>query len=234
MIVLCNGMPRSGSTWSFHVCEKLLRAADPRARVCTRFTHAPGDCIDTLVRHCDHLIVKSHSLDCQSMAMCCAGAAKVIYTHRDPYDAVASLMQMFGYTFEQAAAAIGRSLRLYQFHRSHGRAMIVPYRELREKPRATIRAISRYLETAVSTEKIGRVDAETSFAAMKAVADQIGESDSEFLVRRPGTVYDKRTHLHRNHLRNGGTGYGRDLLSARQQRVVRKMVREFSGRVVEL
>jgi hypothetical protein len=234
MIVLCNGMPRSGSTWSFHVCEKLLRAADARARVCTRFTHAPGDWIDTLAPQCDHLIVKSHSLDCLSMAMCCAGAAKVVYTQRDPYDAVASLMQMFQYTFEQAAAAIGRSLRLYEFHRSHRHAMIVPYQALREKPRATIRAISRYLETAVSAQTIGRVHAETSFAAMKAMADQVGESDSEFLVRRSGTVYDKRTHLHRNHLRNGGTGYGRGLLSLRQQRAVGKMLREFSGRVVEL
>ncbi len=234
MIVLCNGMPRSGSTWSFNVCLKLLRMADPRARICAQFTHAPGDLIDTLEPQCDHLVLKSHGLDCLSMAMSCSGAAKVVYTHRDPYDAVASLMQMFQYTFEQAAEAIERALALYEFHRGHGQALIVPYRALREKPRQTIRAISRYLRLDISAAAADRVSAETSFAAMKAMADQIGEGDSGFLVRRAGDVYDSRTHLHRNHVRHGGTGYGRRMLSIRQQRSITKMLRQFDGRVVEL
>lgn len=234
MIVLCNGMHRSGSTWSFSVCVKLLRLADPRANVSAQFTKTPGDLINALEPRYDHLVIKAHSLDYPSMALSCCGAAKVVYTHRDAYDAVASLMQMFQYPFDDALAAIHGSLLLYEFHHSHGRAMIVPYASLMEKPLETIGAISRYLELDASAAMIVQVNAETSFQAMKAMADQIGDGDSDFLVRRAGDMYDTRTHLHRHHLRNGASGYGRGMLSRRQQQCVGKMLRELAGRAVDI
>ena len=220
--------------WSFNVCVKLLRLADPSGTVCARFTKTPGDLIDALEPEYNHLVIKAHSLDYSSMALSCAGAAKVVYTHRDPYDAVSSLMQMFQYAFDNALAAIHASLLLYEFHRSHGRAMIVPYASLMEKPLETIRAISRYLELDASAAIIAQVNADTSFQAMQAMADQIGGGDSDFLVRRAGDIYDTRTHLHRHHLRNGASGYGRAMLSRRQQQGVGKMLRELAQRAVEI
>src|SRR5579883_91403 len=226
MIVLCNGMHRSGSTWSFNVCVQLLRIRDPQSRLLTDFTSTPGQRIQALRSQCDHLIVKSHTIDDSAREMCGSGDVKAIYTHRDAYDAIASLMQMFQFSFEDALAAVHNSLRILEFHRGHGRALIVPYDSLMARPREMVSAVCGYLAIDVSPAQMDGVHAGTSFAAVKEASEKIGDDESAFVVRRGGDEYDTRTHLHRNHVRDGSSGYGRRLLSPEQCRSVGAMLDE--------
>jgi len=109
MLVFCNGMPRSASTWSYNVALGLLR------RSASGEVHGGYDdnlprFLGSLPASAAHAVVKSHSLDSAGRSLVQLGVAKVIYTWRNLADAVASFMTMFGADFDHAIAAVAWSI----------------------------------------------------------------------------------------------------------------------------
>src|SRR5262249_33241840 len=102
MVLICAGMPRSASTWSLNVCNRLLRAAYPSASIGSGYSDRLLDWLaDERAEH-DHFVLKSHAVGDVGLSLLRLGAAKAVYTRRDPYDAIASTMIMFEVTFEVA------------------------------------------------------------------------------------------------------------------------------------
>ena len=216
MIVLCNGMPRSASTWSFNVCRLLLQQLRPEAALCARYHEKISEAIDPLRGSYEHVILKCHTLDERGRELCRFGVARAIYTHRDPFDAIHSAMVMFQHSFEDALDSIRRSLDLYQFHRSTGEAHIVSYDAIFRTPEKAIADLAAYLDLSASPELVKRIAAQTSMDAMKEIARQVGRERHG--IRTSRSLYDPETHVHRDHIRDGRTGHGRGYLSAEQLR----------------
>ena len=216
MIILCNGMPRSASTWSFNVCRLLLQELHPQATLCARYHENIAEAMDPLRGSYDHVVLKCHFLDERGRELCRAGVARTVYTHRDPFDAIYSAMAMFHHTFEDALDSIRRSLELLEFHRASGNAHILEYHAIVRTPKKAIAMVAAYLALNASEEAVGRIAAQTSTEAMKAIAAQVGRERRG--VRTPRSMYDPETHVHRNHIRDGRTGHGRKLLSPEQLR----------------
>src|SRR5437016_1457023 len=113
MLVLCNGMPRSASTWTYNVTMALLGGTGRRVH---------GGYGDRLVEFlksappAEHLVVKSPFLTPVGRALARTGAARVIYSWRDPADAIGSAMAVFGKPFDELLAVIDASLELRAFH----------------------------------------------------------------------------------------------------------------------
>jgi Sulfotransferase domain len=216
MIVLCNGMPRSASTWSFNVCRLLLKDLRPDATLYGRYHENLAEVIDPLCGSYDHVVLKCHTLDQRGRELCRSGVARAIYTHRDPFDAIHSAMVMFRHTFDDALESIRRSLELYEFHRSTGEAHIVSYDAIVRKPQKAIADVAAYLDLDAAPEVIGRVAVETSVEAMKEIARQVGGERRG--IRTPRSIYDPETQVHRDHIRDGRTGHARHYLSPDQLR----------------
>lgn len=216
MIVLCNGMPRSASTWSFNVCRLLLQELRPRATLCARYHENIAQAIDPLCGSYEHVVLKCHTLDQRGREMCRAGVARPVYTHRDPFDAIHSAMAMFQHTFDDALDSIRRSLELFEFHRANGNAHIVEYRAIVRTPKKAIAMLAAYLELEANPEVVGRVAEQTSTQAMMAIAAQVGRERRG--VRTPRSIYDPETHVHRDHIRDGRTGHGRGFFTSEQLR----------------
>lgn len=218
MIVFCDGMPRSASTWIFNVCLKLM-AGDSRAEsVYFGFDDNVGSLLSNLPLEYDHAVIKCHRLDHTAKALIRTGAARAIYTYRDPFDAIASYMRMFNCGFDDTLAAIVDSLEMCRFQQKYPNCRNIGYEAIMSAPREEIADTARFLGLDRSPTTISRVHAETCFGAMKQISDELSKQDPSSLVHAGDLAYDPRTLLHPQHVRDGGIGYGQQMLTLEQQR----------------
>ena len=218
MLVICNGMPRSASTWSYNVAMAIVRST--AEEIYGGYEENLQRFLGRLPASCVHAVLKCHSLDASGLGLAQLRAAKVIYTWRELADATASFMNMFDVDFEHAYAVMSSSLDLYRCHRSNG-ALILSYDAITQQPTESVAAIASYLNVAVRSEVVAQIADENSFGRMRQKVEEIGTVEyGERLisheltsyanaVRRDRTYfYDPETLLQLGHIRDGGTGYG--------------------------
>ena len=236
MLVLCNGMPRSASTWSYNVAMALLRNSGPE--VFGGYDENLHRFLCGLPASCVHAVLKCHSLDAAGLGLAQVHAAKVVYTWRDLADATASFMTMFDVDFEHVVAVMSSSLDLYRRHRRNG-ALILSYEAITHKPTDSVAAIAAHLNVAAHQELIAQIAEANSFGRMREKVEEISTLDyAERLVRHDRTsytdaarcdrsyVYDPETLYQLNHIRDGSTGYGASRLSQDQLRRLEELLRE--------
>lgn len=214
MVVLCNGMLRSGSTWSFNVALELVKSYQPERKIFGFYNDNPAVLFAATRPRFSNLVIKSHTPDPSTYELCRTGAIKAIYTWRDPYDVIVSAMRMFGDSAEHWMAVLRNSLRLWSFHRAAGSACIVSYESIVHAPLASLNAIAAYLGIHIEPEEAHRIAQATSLEQVKGFSQQITDLAQERVVRKDGYVFDRRTLLHQNHIRDGRIGYGVGLLDS--------------------
>jgi hypothetical protein len=224
MLVLCNGMPRSASTWSYNVAMTLLRRT--AEEVCGDYDENLHRFLCGLPASCVHAVLKCHSLDAAGLGLAQLQAAKVVYTWRDLADATASFMTMFDVDFEHTIALMSNSLDLYRRHRRNG-ALILSYEAITEQPTESVAAVASYLNIAVRQEQVAEIAEANSFGRMRERVKEISMVDyGERLVRHDRTSYDPDTLLHIDHIRDGSTGYGASRLTQGQLHRLEELLRE--------
>jgi hypothetical protein len=224
MLVLCNGMPRSASTWSYNVTMALLRRT--AQEVCGDYDENLHRFLCGLPASCVHAVLKCHSLDAAGLGLAQLQAAKVVYTWRDLADATASFMTMFDVDFEHTIALMSNSLDLYRRHRRNG-ALILSYEAITQQPTESVAAVASYLNVAVRQEQVAEIAEANSFGRMRERVKEITMLDyGERMVRHDRTSYDPDTLLHINHIRDGSSGYGATRLTQAQLRRLEKLLRE--------
>jgi hypothetical protein len=224
VLIVCNGMPRSASTWSFNVVLALLRNLQPDREVYADYEERIGHFLERVPATAAHAVVKCHQLDPRGREMAHAGAARVIYTWRDPVDAVASCMRMFDHDFDTALDAVRPSLELLSFHRRHGTALILHYESITAAEVDAVKRIATYLGLDEHSQAVHEVRRETCIDRMKQRSESL--PDEAELIALTGFPHDPRTLLHPNHIRHGGSGYGYALLTAQQVERVNSYVHE--------
>src|ERR1700728_4667181 len=172
MLVLCNGMPRSASTWSFNVAVELLR------RVTDQPVHGGYDentarFLKSSPRSVAHLVLKSHLIDPVAQSLAQVGAANVIYTWRDVADAVVSFMRMFEVDFGRAYAVMAESLDLYQRYRTDGRTLILSYEEVTADHLRSVRKVAEFLRLPASDSIISAVDQLTALEHVRRKVQEV-------------------------------------------------------------
>lgn len=214
MLVLCNGMPRSASTWSYNVAMAVLRLT--LDEIHGGYDENLHRFLRTLPESCVHAVVKLHSLDGAGIGLAQLHAAKVIYTWRDLADATASYMTMFSIDFDRTLALMSSSLELYRRHRRNG-ALILGYEAIVQRAVESVAAVAAYLNVEASREQIVAITEANSFERMREKVKEIGSLDyGERLIRHERTSYDPETLLNLDHIRDGSMGYGASRLSKTQ------------------
>jgi hypothetical protein len=223
MLVLCNGMPRSASTWSYNVVMALLRGTGEEIH--GGYDENLHRFLRTLPPSALHAAVKLHSLDGAGIGLAQLHAAKVVYTWRDLADAIASYMTMFGLDFDRTLALMSSSLDLYQHHKRNG-ALILGYEAILRHAAESVASIAAYLGIATPYDRIAAIAEANSLAKTREKVNEIGSLDyGERLIRHEGTAYDPETLLNFAHIRDGGTGYGASRLNQTQLRRVAELLR---------
>jgi hypothetical protein len=214
MLAICNGMPRSASTWSFNVVLALLRRSSPGGEVYGGYDENIARFLKSAPATAAHLVVKCHQLDTCGRAIARWNETKTIYTWRDPADTVVSCMRMFDYDFERALEVVDSSLEIYQFHRKRNTALILYYPQIVSATHEAVDRIAKFLGINDCTETIDSIAELTSLERVRRKTKPL--TDDASMVRHSGLEYDLETLLHREHIRDGGIGYGRMALTIEQ------------------
>jgi Sulfotransferase domain len=226
-VVLCNGMIRSASTWSYNVVLKLLRAALGES-VYGDYSENIAQFLQSSPPAAARLVLKCHMLDPTGRELVESGEAKVVYTCRDLADAAVSFMRMFNYDFEHTLSALGGALELYQFHRKSGTALILGYPEITDHPLESVAKIAAYLGVAAPVKILERVAEETSVERARERVEQLKAGvDEDKLVRFDRFVHDRETLLNLDHIRDGSSGYGRRALTEEQLRRIDALAEQY-------
>jgi hypothetical protein len=236
MLVLCNGMPRSASTWSYNVAISLLRHT--AQEVYGGYDENLHRFLCGLPASCVHAVLKCHSLDAAGLRLAQLQAAKVVYTWRDLADATASFMTMFDVDFEDTISVMSSSLDLFLRHRRNG-ALILSYEAITQQPTESVAAVASYLNVAARQELVAEIAEANSFGRMREKVKVLSTLDyAERLVRHERTsyidaarsdrsyLYDPETLLNLDHIRDGTTGYGAGRLNQSQLRRLEELLHE--------
>jgi hypothetical protein len=213
MVVLCDGMIRSGSTWSFNAALELVRFVQPNRRVFGFYNENPAVLFAASRPRFSNLVIKSHVLDQSAYELCRVGAIKAIYTWRDPCDVVVSSMRMFGHSAEHWIGALRNALRVWSFHRATGTACIVSYESIIRAPLASVQSIACHLGVRIEPQQMGRIANAISLEQLKSFSQHVDDLEQARVVRK-------------NHIRDGGFGFGAKLLDSEHLSKIDTLLRE--------
>lgn len=214
-VVVAFGLPRSGSTWAFNVVRMLLaRRGGVRSFFGVNLDAMPAEIRDLPLP----LVIKTHN--CRGFPQSLFETAMTIATVRDPRDAVASAMQMFGYDFERALRSVTSSGEsLFSVRR---RGAVLRYERFTERPVGAVRRIADVIGAPVARDVAVEIAAELSPARIRSRIAELQASGRLGSDAEP-TSHDRETQWHPAHLKDGRVGKFADLLSAEQSaEVVRR------------
>jgi hypothetical protein len=224
-IVICNGVIRSGSTWSFNVCRLLGELLAHRRGQDFQSVYLETRGLDQFLLNKALLqsgvgVIKGHAVGPVALDWIRTGKAKAICTYRDPRDCVASDIPFWGKGFEASLERVAGSFRMLPIYNDFGRTLFVRYEEMMHDRLCQIRRIAAYLEIVLDPKEVAWIDSTTNMQSSKKIADELPNRTGGF-----DTITDERrrdcvTLLHANHIGSGRVGRWRQDLTPEQGQVV--------------
>ena len=230
MDVFCVGMYRACSTWQYEVAAHLLEH------------HRDGRLLGFMLgeeyagreRRSGHpvgwRVLKSHEGHRRFAAALAEGRAKAIYAHRDLRDVVFSFMYKRGMSFEEFLrhGLIHQVVENDRFWTAQPHRLDQRYEDLIADPAEGVEQIARHLGIALEPGEADEVASEYSFERnrkrtrdlQRRLRETVGDLGDPMLSQ----VYDGRTLLHWNHLRDGRAGGWRDQATPRQREAMHRIV----------
>lgn len=221
-LVICAGLPRSGSTWIYNVVLMLLRS---RTKAVGTFSNTiPGD----LAAHSEAngcLVVKCHAPDANLIALARLLGAPVILTVRDPRDCLVSFEAAFQTERAGALHELSESASALLQLESYQRQFLVKYEETSDRVKL-LESLGAFLGITVGPKLAKKISEELS---LEAVKENIArwEAEGALDAERPAEVWTEESHWHANHIANGLTGKYVDHLSQREAAIVSNRMRSF-------
>lgn len=205
-VVICSGMPRSGSTWSYNVCRLLLEAKYGACNVDCGYHEGPAG--DQHVRLAlndsaqPHLI-KLHYPGPEVDRQIRENRVKNIYTSRHPLAALASFKEKFKNSPAEIAKRLRCSLEAADRWKAESTTLFIDFDEILDAPRDLIRRIANYLgHSPISEELVEKIDKETCLDHVRQLTTAMAAGNAQ-LVRDGNDVFDPRTQYHLNHAPKG-------------------------------
>jgi hypothetical protein len=219
--VVCAGIYRSGSTWSFNVVRRLLEVTPPGREVA--YDYAEPQELDNFVWRSlggEHHVVKCHAGSNGFLDAVRAGFVHaVVFSLRDPMAALASCVEQFcnrepfsrEWTFERALDHIEEGLRFGD--QLVGQPGVVFIDLHRNGEAASLERIVDFLGVVVAPAELAKIRDEFTFTAMRERSERIAEQPAESLLRG---INDPATLMHANHVEKGAARDWRSELTAEQ------------------
>ena len=205
--VLCTGMRRSGSTWSYNVVRLIVHAI--AGKLNKPFACGYGDC-DYAYQKFEanpetFYVVKNHHPSKSSIALIGEGKIGNIYTIRDPRDAVVSILQL-GETeggIDAALQSTEQALTVYRMLEKSGNTLFVEYEALRDSSHHEIQRIAQYLNVSLDDNSISILQQKVSVQKGMALVGSLKTVDSSTVHFQGTNRVDNQTLLHEKHFNDG-------------------------------
>lgn len=209
MLVVCNGMMRSGSTLQYNLARNLVEKMGCgmgkgffTSKELTRFENKFSQWADDK----NHYVIKIHELHPSIAEMATQGSARILYIHRDIRDVAASTKRKFGLREIELVAALDRAIATCcRIERVQG-VLWQRYEDVKDDLLTAIQAQADFLSLSPGQDLMRTLANECAPESAQEVAKGLQESfgfKAKSLLRRLGLpiyAYDSRTLLHADHL----------------------------------
>jgi hypothetical protein len=231
-IVICDGIIRSGSTWSFNVCRLLGHLRAKQRGQSFGIACLGSDSLDHFLQVQASLgngsaVIKVHELGPVALQWIHAGWVKTVCTFRDPRDCVASDIVFWGAGFHPSVQRVMRSLEcLHKSHRDFQHTLFVRYEEMIDKPLSQIRRIAEFLDVPLEQKQLESIDAQTNINASRKICQELSARPADQIDIGAGNHRrDRVSLLHDNHIGNAKVGRWKAELTAEQGQLLSQMFR---------
>jgi hypothetical protein len=226
-LILCTGLLRSGSTWSFNVCRELGQATARRHRQGFGSAYLTEPQLDFFLNTQARSIpgptvLKTHGVGPVAQEWIRTGRAAVVCTYRDPRDCVASMLTFFGLDFATAARRIHADLEFLALYET-SRGLLIRYEEMMSHPLTQIERIATHLRIVVDRAELRRIDQVTNLQNSAKICRDLAGRDESQILRSGGHRVDPATSLHDNHIMNSKPGRWRSEFTDEQARTLTEL-----------
>ncbi len=224
-VVLCTGMMRSGSTWSFNVCRLIGEAVARETGDQFVSQYLDYQNLDTFLANNAQsqnllAVIKVHSPAQYALQLIRSGGAYNICTIRDPRDCVASRQLFEDESFEKSLRFIETNLSYVDLYRSFGNTLFIRYEDMIADPARYIAVIVEHLGVAITADLAAEIHTQTNIEAARSISSGVPAQSPDTVIRDQSHLVDVATNLHENHIHGGMCGRWRTELSEDQQRQV--------------
>jgi len=215
-VILCSGMMRSGSTWSFNAARAVAYIAAESVGLPFAAMYLDGDSLDSFLAERvavpGVVVIKSHSVTPYALGLAQADQARNICTFRDPRDSVASRQLFKDETLSDSITQVRASVApMFAFSEE---TLFVDYQDVMTRPAWAVGRIGDYLSVQLGETYHQVIADELSIEKMDAVSDATSGIDPTY-------------QLHHNHIHGGKIGRWEEELSAGDRsRVCAELSRE--------
>jgi hypothetical protein len=197
VIVLCIGMLRSGSTWSYNLVRDLLKGA--------QYSGVEGGYRDSLAEWLTadvgnrSAVVKTHAPDSESLAALenVSQSVRAIFTYRDAGPAIASSVRAFGHEFETQAGAVATAIDTYIDISIRWPTLAVRYSEIGNED--AVRSIADFLGLTLPEAMVAPIKARNSREAATLRLQGVDWQAAVGIHRDERYTFHKESLLHRTH-----------------------------------
>lgn len=223
-IVVCLGLPRSGSTWLYNVARELLGRRYPEGPIACGFSDdftAPQSKGPRPVR-C--FLIKAHNPNARFRALLNSTGVRLLMSIRDPRDAVVSLMQSFRLPFRDAAGAVYSSARALAQTAQCRPGLLLRYEDGFPNHVATVQRIGEALGCTDEAPVLRKIHEELSAARVSERVRELGRRGA-FRPAPAFATWDPQTQWHPDHLGDGRVGKFTECLTTAQ---IRRLEQHFA------
>lgn len=228
-LVITLGLYGSASTWLFNVVRETLNAAHGMERVCAYYADAITLIFQDGAIPGRHVVVKMHVGDAMLAGFVHVAQPLLLLSVRDPRDAVVSLMQRFGQDFDKAASRVVQSARRILAFAEAGHPYLRYEDNFFARPE-TLDAIAARLGVTLADEIKTAIFAGYATASVRSFAGRVSALPAERLDGGADDLFDRVTHIHRNHIGDGLTGKWRERLSPAESAAITQTLGDFIAR----
>lgn len=200
-VILCAGLPRSGSTWIYNAVLELCREYGNTIGV---YSDDFPENLRELIRSNQTLVIKSHAPSQYLCELVRFFGGKSIVSVRDPRDCVVSLMEVFGFEKSAAIISVKNSADAIEKLLLENKSSIFVYEDMPDRLAAIMRLgndIGYPVETAFAQTMAENLEPEKIRTRVMELERQ-GVLDSSNAVGS----YTNETHWHPGHVGNGKIG----------------------------
>ncbi len=211
-LFVCNGVLRSGSTWSYNVCRGLaeeLRRQQGLTAVESSYLDLQQ--MESYVARYWQLatgpvVLKSHEPGPLMLSMIRSGQIKAVCTFRDPRDCVSSDLQFMGIGIDKVLNRIRASFDALSLYQTTDHILLIRYEDMVQNPTRQIRRIALHLGVEANESAIDSIHAATNIEASKKICEDVRRRPESEIYRIADARVDPATRLHENHVRDGKVG----------------------------
>lgn len=212
MIVISNGMLRSGSTLQYNIAASLLELNGPLTRAGFLGDFRKPEVrakLDAMKAAPGWTILKTHEAPLERSFY--DDRVRVLFSYRDVRDIAASIKKKWAYPFEQILSDIDKMIEIERAFGDIPNVLVQSYDKLYSHLPEAAAEIAEFLDANCTEAAITKIATENS---VERVKERIGARSSSPMLRLLGRVagrfrIDPKTQMHDNHISSSG-GQGGD------------------------